>query len=103
LNKALIEHAAKLSVFSAGEHSPEHLVHPFLLDVINPFLRKKFRTAVQFLQFDLENKLIQPLSSMLLLNFTITFIPERSNSVMPADFTVVFEAPTLLFSFSEGK
>jgi hypothetical protein len=55
------------------------------------------------MQFDLEKKLIQPLSSTLLLNFTITFIPERSNSVTLADFTVVFEAPTLLFPFSGGK
>ncbi|KAE8055374.1 hypothetical protein FH972_012215 [Carpinus fangiana] len=57
-NKALIEHAAKLSVFSTGEHSLEHLVHPFLLGVVNPFSRKNFRTAVQSLQFDLEKKLI---------------------------------------------
>jgi len=28
---------------------------------------------------------------MLLLTFTTTFIPERSNSVMPPDFAVVFE------------
>jgi hypothetical protein len=99
LNKALIERVAKLSVFATGEHLPEHLVHPFLLSVVNPFSRKNFWTVVQSLQFDLEEKLIQPLSSTLLLNFTITFIPERSNSVTLADFTVVFEASTLLFSF----
>jgi hypothetical protein len=91
-----------LSVFSTGEHSSKHLVHPFL-DVVNPFSRKNFRTAMQSLQFDLEKKLIQPLSSTLLLNFTITFILERSNSVTPANFIVVFEAPTLLFSFSGEK
>ncbi|KAE8077454.1 hypothetical protein FH972_016016 [Carpinus fangiana] len=57
-NKALIERAAKLSVFTAGKHPLEHLVHPFLLGVVNPFSRKNFQTVVQSLQFDLEKKLI---------------------------------------------
>jgi hypothetical protein len=39
----------------------------------------------------------------LLLNFTITFIPERSNSVTPADFIVVFEVSALLFSMREDS
>jgi hypothetical protein len=37
------------------------------------------------------------------LNFTITFIPERLNSVTPVDFTVVFEASALLFSLREDS
>jgi hypothetical protein len=47
LNKALFERIAKLSVFATGEHLPEHLVHPFLLGVVNPFSRKNFQTTVQ--------------------------------------------------------
>jgi hypothetical protein len=50
------------------------------------------------MQFDLEKKF---LSSTLLLNFTITFIPERSNSVTPADFIVVFEASSCCSHFLE--
>jgi len=46
---------------------------------------------VQSLQSNQGKKLIRPLSSTLLLTFTTTFIPERSKSVMPPNFAVIFE------------